>query len=75
MLKPAQSHTNIETCPNVKQPFEMWLWLFTLPLIKTGQILPEMLSQVAPNTGPSQSPIPVSNDHNQEKCPGDRAGK
>lgn len=33
------------------------------------------LSEVPPNTDPSQSQIPVSNNRNQEKCPGNRAGK
>lgn len=75
MLKPAQSHTNSETHPNVKQPFEMRLWLFTFSFLKTGQILPEMpqpgTTQHRPITGPS----PVSHDHNPEKCPGNLAGK
>lgn len=65
MLKPAQSHTNTETHPKVKQPFETWLWLFMLPFIKTGQILPEM-----PQQGDTRHrPITVPNAHLQLSQP------
>lgn len=46
-----------------------------LPFIKTGQILPEMPQQGDTDTGPSQSQMPISSYHNQEKCPGNQAGK